>query len=419
VQTNDVPGRNIAYVHGSVSIMSMNKKTIRDIDVAGKRVMVRVDFNVPLDATQHITDDTRITAALPTIQYLLDHGAALVLMSHLGRPDGKVVDKLRLAPVAQRLSELLYRPVLISSDSIGPEVEAQVQALQPGQILLLENLRFHKEEEKNNPDFACQLAALGDIYVNDAFGTAHRAHASTEGVTHYLPGVAGFLMEKEINFLGAALEQPKRPFVAIIGGAKVSDKIAVLERLINISDSILIGGGMANTFLKAQGYEIGDSLLEESKLDVAKVLLARALQKGIQFLLPSDVVIANRFAADAEHKILPSNQVPQGWRILDIGPETINRFREATANAQTIVWNGTLGVAEWPVFAGGTNALIDILVERTRAGVLTIIGGGDSAAAVEQAGAAKKMTHVSTGGGASLEFLEGRTLPGVAALQDK
>jgi phosphoglycerate kinase len=419
VQTNDVPGRNIAYVHGSVSIMSMNKKTIRDIDVAGKRVMVRVDFNVPLDATQHITDDTRITAALPTIQYLLDHGAALVLMSHLGRPDGKVVDKLRLAPVAQRLSELLYRPVLISPDSIGPEVEAQVQALQPGQILLLENLRFHKEEEKNNPDFACQLAALGDIYVNDAFGTAHRAHASTEGVTHYLPGVAGFLMEKEINFLGAALEQPKRPFVAIIGGAKVSDKIAVLERLINISDSILIGGGMANTFLKAQGYEIGDSLLEESKLDVAKVLLARALQKGIQFLLPSDVVIANRFAADAEHKILPSNQVPQGWRILDIGPETINRFREATANAQTIVWNGTLGVAEWPVFAGGTNALIDILVERTRAGVLTIIGGGDSAAAVEQAGAAKKMTHVSTGGGAYLEFLEGRTLPGVAALQDK
>jgi phosphoglycerate kinase len=284
---------------------------------------------------------------------------------------------------------------------------------------LLENLRFHKEEEKNNPDFARQLASLGDLYVNDAFGTAHRAHASTEGVTHYLPGASGFLMEKEINFLGAALEQPKRPFVAIIGGAKVSDKIAVLERLINISDSILIGGGMANTFLKAQGYEIGDSLLEESKLDVAKVLLARALQKGIQFLLPSDVVIANRFAADAEHKILPSNQVPQGWRILDIGPETINRFREATANAQTIVWNGTLGVAEWPVFAGGTNALIDILVERTRAGVLTIIGGGDSAAAVEQAGAAKKMTHVSTGGGAYLEFLEGRTLPGVAALQDK
>ena len=397
----------------------MNKKTIRDIDVAGKRVLVRVDFNVPLDAERHITDDTRIKAALPTITYLLDAGAAVILMSHLGRPDGKAVEKLRLAPVAQRLSELLGKPVQSASDSIGPEVTAQAKALQPGQVLLLENLRFHKEEEKNDPEFARQLASLGDLYVNDAFGTAHRAHASTEGVTHTLPGVAGFLLEKEINFLGSALENPKRPLAAIIGGAKVSDKIKVLERLISLSDSILIGGGMANTFLKAEGYEIGDSLLEESKLDVARDLIEKAKQKGSQFLLPTDVVIADRFAADAEHKVVASNAVPQGWRILDIGPATVESFRQALANAQTIVWNGTLGVAEFPAFAKGTDAIIEILSERTKAGALTIIGGGDSAAAVEQANAANNMTHVSTGGGASLEFLEGRTLPGVAALQDK
>ncbi len=397
----------------------MNKKTIRDIDVAGKRVLVRVDFNVPLDAERHITDDTRIKAALPTITYLLDAGAAVILMSHLGRPDGKAVDKLRLAPVAQRLGELLGKPVQTASDSIGPEVTAQAKALQPGQVLLLENLRFHKEEEKNDPEFARQLASLGDLYVNDAFGTAHRAHASTEGVTHTLPGVAGFLLEKEINFLGSALENPKRPLVAIIGGAKVSDKIKVLERLISLSDSILIGGGMANTFLKAEGYEIGDSLLEEGKLDVARDLIEKAKQKGSQFLLPPDVVIADRFAADADSKVVASNAVPQGWRILDIGPATIESFRQALSNAQTIVWNGTLGVAEFPAFAKGTDAIIEILSERTKAGALTIIGGGDSAAAVEQAKAANNMTHVSTGGGASLEFLEGRTLPGVAALQDK
>ncbi len=397
----------------------MNKKTIRDIDVAGKRVLVRVDFNVPLDAERHITDDTRIKAALPTINYLLDAGAAVILMSHLGRPDGKVVDKLRLAPVAQRLGELLGKPVQTATDCIGPQVEAQAKALQPGQVLLLENLRFHKEEEKNDPEFARQLASLGDLYVNDAFGTAHRAHASTEGVTHTLPGVAGFLLEKEINFLGSALENPRRPLVAIIGGAKVSDKIKVLERLISLSDSILIGGGMANTFLKAEGYEIGDSLFEEGKLDVARDLIAKAKQKGSQFLLPTDVAIADRFAADANHKIVASSAVPQGWRILDIGPATIESFRQALSGAQTIVWNGTLGVAEFPEFARGTDALIEILAERTKAGALTIIGGGDSAAAVEQAGAADKMTHVSTGGGASLEFLEGRTLPGVAALQDK
>src|SRR2546421_853652 len=397
----------------------MNKKTIRDIQVAGKRVLVRVDFNVPLDAELHITDDTRIKAAIPTIQYLLDQGAAVILMSPVGRPNVQVVDSMRLTPVAKRLSELLGRPVEMVADCVGPEVEALPKALQPGQVLLLENLRFHKEEEKNDLDFARQLASLGDIYVNDAFGTAHRAHASTEGITHYLPGVAGFLMEKEINFLGPALENPRRPFAAIIGGAKVSDKIAVLERLINMVDSLLIGGGMANTFLKAEGHEIGDSLFEESKLDVARELIMKAHQKGLEFLLPIDVVIADRFAPDANSKVVDHNEVPPGWRIMDIGPATIAVFRQALKGAETIVWNGTLGVAEMPAFAKGTNAIIETLVERTREGATTIIGGGDSAAAVEQAGVAEKMTHVSTGGGASLEFLEGRVLPGVAALQDK
>jgi len=397
----------------------MNKKTIREIDVAGKRVLVRVDFNVPLDAQQHITDDTRIVAALPTIRYLLDHGAAVILMSHLGRPDGKVVEQLRMAPVAQRLSELLGQPVQTATDCVGPEVEAQAKALKPGQVLLLENLRFHKQEEKNDPDFARQLASLGEIYVNDAFGTAHRAHASTEGVTHDLPGVAGFLMEKEINFLGSALQDPRRPFAAVVGGAKVSDKIMVLERLISMVDTLLIGGGMANTFLKAEGYEIGDSLVEQGKVDAARDLIIKARQHGIMFLLPSDVVVADRFAADAPHKVVASEQVEPGWRIMDIGPATVTDFRDALAKAQSIVWNGTLGVAEMPAFAKGTDAIIEILAERTAAGATTIIGGGDSAAAVEHVGAADKMSHVSTGGGASLEFLEGRVLPGVAALQDK
>jgi phosphoglycerate kinase len=397
----------------------MNKKTIRDVDVAGKRVLVRVDFNVPLDAEQSITDDTRIRAAIPTIRYLLDAGASVILMSHLGRPKGQVVDAMRLTPVAHRLSELLGKPVQMAPDSVGPEVTAMAQALQPGQVLLLENLRFHKEEEKNDEAFARQLAALGQVYVNDAFGSAHRAHASTEGVTRYLPGVAGFLMEKEINFLGSALEHPQRPFVAIIGGAKVSDKIAVIERLMGMVDALLIGGGMANTFLKAEGYEIGDSLYEPEKVEIARELIAKARQRRLQLVLPPDVVIADRFAADAEHKVVPGAQVPQGWRILDIGPETVAAFRKTLGSAQTIIWNGTLGVAEMPAFAKGTDAIIEILVERTRQGATTIIGGGDSAAAVEQAGAARSMTHVSTGGGASLEFLEGRVLPGVAALQDK
>jgi phosphoglycerate kinase len=388
----------------------MNKKTIRDIDVARKRALVRVDFNVPLDAEQHITDDTRIRASLPTIQYLLNNGAAVILMSHLGRPKGEVNKNYSLAPAAQRLSELLGRPVQMAPDCIGPHVEAQAQALLPGQVLLLDNLRFHKDEEKNDPEFAGQLASLGEIYVNDAFGSAHRAHASTEGVTHYL---------KEVNYLGSALEHPKRPFVSIVGGAKISDKIMVLERLIGMVDKLLIGGGMANTFLKAQGYEIGDSLFEEGKVATARDLMTKAHQRDVELLLPIDVVIADRFEASANTKVVASNQVEPGWRILDIGPQTIAAFRQALADAQTIVFNGTLGVAEWPAFARGTNAMIEALAERTKVGATTIIGGGDSAAAVEQAGAADKMSHVSTGGGASLEFLEGRVLPGVAALQEK
>ena len=397
----------------------MQKKTIRDIDVARKRVLVRVDFNVPLDAEQHITDDTRIRASLPTIQYLRDNGAAVILMSHLGRPKGEVKKQYSLAPTAQRLSELLGRPVHMAPDCIGQEVEAQAQALLPGQVLLLENLRFHKEEEKNDPEFARQLASLGEIYVNDAFGSAHRAHASTEGVTHSLPGVAGLLMEKEIDYLGSALEHPKRPFVSIVGGAKISDKIMVLERLIGMVDKLLIGGGMANTFLSAQGYEIGDSLFEEGKVATARDLLTQAQQRNVELLLPIDVVIADRFEAAANTKVVASNRVDPGWRILDIGPQTIAAFRQALADAQTIILNGTLGVAEWPAFAGGTNAVIEALAGRTKDGATTIIGGGDSAAAVEQAGAAEQMSHVSTGGGASLEFLEGRVLPGVAALQEK
>jgi phosphoglycerate kinase len=397
----------------------MNKKTIRDIDVADKRVLVRVDFNVPMDAQRHITDDTRIRAALPTIRSLLDKGAAVILMSHLGRPKGEVNTQYSLAPAAQRLSDLLGRTVQMAPDCVGPQVEAQAQALRPGQVLMLENLRFHKEEEKNDAAFARQLASLADVYVNDAFGSAHRAHASTEGVTHALPGVAGLLMEKEINYLGSALEHPRRPFVSIVGGAKVSDKIMVLERLIGMVDTLLIGGGMANTFLKAQGDEIGDSLFEESKVETARDLMTKARQRGLELLLPVDVVVADRFEAGANTRIVASKQVEPGWRIMDIGPQTMAAFQQALADAQTIVFNGTLGVAEWPAFARGTDAIIAALAERTRAGATTIIGGGDSAAAVEQAGAADKMSHVSTGGGASLEFLEGRTLPGVAALQEK
>jgi phosphoglycerate kinase len=396
----------------------MKKATVRDIDVRGKRVLERVDFNVPEDESGHITDDTRIRASLPTIQYLLDHGACVVLMSHLGRPKGKIDEKYSLRSVAERLSELLGRPVQFAPDCIGPEVSAVAHDLQPGQIALLENLRFHPEEEANDGEFAHQLSQLGDVYVNDAFGTAHRAHASTEGVTHYLPAVAGLLMEKELDFLGDTLDNPRRPFVAIAGGAKVSDKIAILDRLIDTADAILIGGGMANTFFRANGLFVGDSLVEEEKLDEARRLMARAQASSKRFVLPVDVVVADRFAADADHVLTTHDHVPPGWRILDVGPQTLVAFGDVLSDAQTIIFNGTMGVAEFPVFAQGTKALIGLLVERTEQGATTIIGGGDSAAAVEAAGAADRVTHVSTGGGASLEFLEGRVLPGVAALQD-
>jgi phosphoglycerate kinase len=397
----------------------MEKATVRDADVRGKRVLVRVDLNAPQDDSGAITDDTRLRASLPTIQYLLNQGASVILMSHLGRPKGKVDPKYSLKPIAARLSELLGRLVPLAPDCVGPEVEAMARALQPGEVLLLENLRFHPEEEANDPGFAKQLAMLGEVYVNDAFGTAHRAHASTEGVAHDLPAVAGFLMEKELNFLGGALENPKRPFVAISGGAKVSDKIAVLDHLIEIADTTLIGGGMANTFFKAQGLFVGDSLVEDDKLEDARRLMAQAETAGKPFVLPVDVAVGEKFAADAERTITTPDAIPEGWRILDVGPQTILAFGEALKDAQTVIWNGTLGVAEFPDFALGTRALIRLLVELTSLGVTTIVGGGDSAAAVEAMGVADKLSHVSTGGGASLEFLEGRELPGVAALRDR
>jgi len=390
----------------------MDKKTVRDVDVRGKRVLVRVDFNVPL-AEGKVADDTRIRAALPTIRYLIEQGARVILMSHLGRPKGQVKEELRMAPVAARLSELLGQPVLTADDCIGPQVQALVKELKPGQVLLLENTRFHPEERKNDPDFARELASLAEVYVNDAFGTAHRAHASTEGVAHYLPAVAGFLMEREIEFLGKALESPERPFVAILGGAKISDKIGVIENLLGKVDVLLIGGGMANTFFKAQGYEVGESLVEDESLDTAREMLAKA---GDKLVLPVDVVVADAFAADAQSKIVGVDAVPAGWRILDIGPRTVALFKDKLAGAKTVVWNGPMGVFEFPKFATGTVEIAKALAELD---AMTIIGGGDSVAAVYQAGLADKMTHISTGGGASLEFLEGKTLPGIAALADK
>src|SRR5260221_2699669 len=341
----------------------MRKATVRNIDVRGKRVLERVDFNVPLDEHGRITDDTRIRAALPTIRYLLDHGAAVVLMSHLGRPKGTANPAFSLRPVATRLSELLGMPVALAPDCVGAETERMARGLQPGQVLLLENLRFHPEEEANYLAFRRQLAALGEASANDAFGTAHRAHASTEGVAHYLPAVAGLLMEKELTFLGGALEHPKRPFVAISGGAKVSDKISVLERLIELADAILVGGGMGNTFFQAQGLFVGDSLVEEDKLDEARRLMQKATAAGKRFVLPVDVAVGEKFAADAERTITTPDQVSEGWRILDVGPQTIGAFGEILAGAKTVIWNGTLGVAEFPRFAQGTRALIDLLVE--------------------------------------------------------
>jgi len=404
---------------GGAHAAAFDKATVRDINPHGRRVLERVDFNVPLTDDGQIADDTRIRASLPTITYLLDHGAALVVMSHLGRPKGKPNPKYTLRPVATRLGELLERPVQFAEDCVGQAVEAQAQALQPGQILLLENLRFHPEEEANDPAFARQLAALGEVYVNDAFGAAHRAHASTEGVAHALPAVAGFLMEKELTFLGGALANPKRPLVAISGGAKVSDKIVVLDRLIDLADALLIGGGMANTFFKARGLFVGDSLVEDDKLDEARRLMEKAAAAGKPFVLPVDVAVGEKFAADAQRTLTTPDAIAEGWRILDVGPQSLVVFGETLADAGTIIWNGTLGVAEFPAFAQGTNALVGLLVERTAEGAITIVGGGDSAAAVEKLGDADKLTHVSTGGGASLEFLEGRTLPGVAALLDR
>jgi phosphoglycerate kinase len=391
----------------------MNKKTIRDVDLKGKRVLMRVDYNVPIQ-NGAISDDKRIKATLPTIQYILEQGAVLVLMSHLGRPAGTGYEaEFSLKPVAERLSELLGKPVQFAPDCIGPQVEKMAAALKPGEVMLLENVRFYKAETKNDAKISEQLARLGEIFVNDAFGTAHRAQSSTEGVAHYLPAVAGFLMEKEIEFLSKATENPARPYVAILGGAKISDKVGVIENLLKKCDRLLIGGGMANTFFKAMGFATGDSLVEEEAVATAKSLLKSA---GGQLVLPVDVVIADAFDNEAKTQIVAPNAVPAGWRILDIGPKTVDTFKSALSGAKTVAWNGPMGVFEMPRFAEGTFAIARALADLD---ATTIIGGGDSASAVKKAGVAGKMSHVSTGGGASLEFLEGKVLPGVAALQDK
>jgi phosphoglycerate kinase len=389
-----------------------NKKTIRDIDVKGKRVLVRVDYNVPIKDGK-VGDDTRIRAAMPTLDYLLKGGAAVILCSHLGRPKEGPDPKYSLRPVADHLGNLLGKPVAFAEDCIGAKAETAAKALKPGDVLLLENTRFHPEEEKNNPEMAKQLAGLADIYVNDAFGSAHRAHASTEGVAKFLPAVAGFLMEKEIQYLGAAVADPKKPFVAILGGAKISDKIGVIKNLLAKADTVLIGGGMANTFFKAQGYPVADSLVEDGAIETAKEVLKQA---GTKLRLPVDVVIGDKFDASAAHKVMETGPVPDGWRILDIGPETVEHYAKVIKGAKTVVWNGPMGVFEFPEFAKGTFGVAKAVAD---SGATSIIGGGESVAAVRQSGLAGKITHISTGGGASLEMLEGLTLPGVAALQDK
>lgn len=400
----------------------MSKQTIRDLEWAGKRALVRVDFNVPQDAAGNITDDTRIRAALPTIRYLLEQQAqGVVLMSHLGRPKGKVNPKYSMAPVVTRLRELLPEAHSVAQvEAItGPAAEAAVAELKPGMVLMLENTRFDPREEANDPALAAELARLGDIFVNDAFGAAHRANASTEGVAHQLPAVAGFLLEKELAYIGGALEHPQRPFVTIIGGAKISDKISVIDNLLSKVDALLIGGGMANTFLLAEGKELGDSLVEPDSVETARALIAKARSSGVRLLLPVDAVVADAFSATANRQVVTVDAVAAGWRILDIGPETVRLYRDAISGAKLLIWNGPMGVFEFEPFAGGTRAIAQAMADAGAAGAVTIIGGGDSVAAVEQAGLAERMAHVSTGGGASLELLEGKILPGVAALADR
>ncbi len=394
----------------------MNKKTVRDIELKGKKVLVRVDFNVPMDEEGKITDENRIKGAMPTIRYLQEQGARVILCSHLGRPKGEFNLKYSLAPVARRLSELLGQDVKMAKDVIGEDARRLAASLKDGEVMLLENLRFHKEEEKNDPDFAKSLASLADLYVNDAFGTAHRAHASTEGVARLLPAVSGFLIEKELQFMGKALENPDRPFVAILGGAKVSDKLGVINNLLEKVDTLIIGGGMAYTFAVAQGGKVGDSLLEKERVGYAKEMLEKAKQRGVKLLLPEDAVAADKFDNGAKTKIVPTNDIPDGWQGLDIGPKTRETFAKAIKGAKTVVWNGPMGVFEMPAFAEGTRAVAQALAD---SGATTIVGGGDSAAAVAQMGFADRISHISTGGGASLEFLEGLVLPGVAALNDR
>ena len=394
----------------------MSKKTVKDIDLRGKKVFVRCDFNVPMDENQNITDNRRIVAALPTIKYLIEQNCKIILSSHLGRPKGEFKPEFSLAPVAKELSKLLGQEVLMAKDVIGESAKTLAANLQEGQVMLLENVRFHREETDNDPEFAKELASMAEVFVNDAFGTAHRAHASTEGISHYLPSVSGFLIEKELKFLGDALNNPERPFVAILGGAKVSDKIGVIDSLLEKVDTLMIGGGMAYTFFKAQGYEVGNSLCEPDKCDLALSLMNKAKEKGVKFLLPVDTKIGKEFKPDTESKTVAWTEIPEGWEGFDIGEKTIEMFKDELKSAKTVVWNGPLGLFEFDQFAIGTNAIAHALAELD---ATTIIGGGDSAAAVEKAGLADKMTHISTGGGASLEFLEGKKLPGIECLQDK
>ena len=395
----------------------MAKKTVTDVAVQGKRVLVRVDYNVPLNEKGEVSDDKRIVASMPTVKYLIENGARIILCSHLGRPKGERKPEFSMKPVADRLAALLPEvKITFASDCIGEEAKEKADALKDGEILLLENLRFHKEEEKNDPAFAKELASLAELYVSDAFGTVHRAHASTAGVAAYLPAVSGFLIGKELDIMGEALENPQRPFVAILGGAKVADKIGVIKNLLKKCDTLIVGGGMAYTFFKAMGYEIGDSLLDAESIDLAKELMAEAKERGVKLLLPVDTVVAETFAADAAHKTVKSSEIPANWQGLDIGEETRALFAEAIKSAKTVIWNGPMGVFEFPAFAKGTAAVAEACAACDGT---TIIGGGDSASAVKKLGYAAKMTHISTGGGASLEFLEGKVLPGVAALNDK